>query len=210
MNFTIIDAEQRSPEWFLARAGRLTGSKADCVTMKGKGSAESTTKRDYRLQLVCERLTGIPEQNGYMNADMQRGIDCEPLAIAAYEARTGEMVRQTGFLSHNEILAGCSIDGSMDGFTGILEIKNPKTSTHIGYLKNPQSLADQYENQIQHNLWITDAQWCDVVSFDNRLPEAMQMVIVRVVPKFTDYVAAALAFLTEVEAEIESLKKLAA
>src|SRR5271156_2469949 len=116
MKFTIIDAEQRSPEWFIARAGRVTGSKAQCVVALGKGGAEAITKRDYRLQLACERLTGIPDQGAYVNAEMQRGIDLEPFALAAYEAATGDMVRKTGFLSHDELLVGCSLDGDIDGF----------------------------------------------------------------------------------------------
>ena len=40
MNFTIIDAEQRSHEWFAARCGRLTGSRAaDMLATIKKGEA---------------------------------------------------------------------------------------------------------------------------------------------------------------------------
>jgi hypothetical protein len=212
MKFTIIEAEQRSPEWFLARAGRLTGSRADCIQAKGKGGAESITRRDYRLQLSCERLTGVPQEGGYVNAEMQRGIDLEPLAFAAYEMKTGNMVRRTGFLQCDTVMAGCSLDGDVNDFTGIIELKCPKTNTHVGYWRNPLSFMDAYKAQVEHNLWLSGAQWCDLVSFDDRLPKPLQLLMVRVLRIAVcvdEYEAAALQFLSEVDAETAALMKLA-
>ena len=205
--FTIIDADQRSPEWFQARCGRLTGSKADVIFAKGKGGGEAVTRRDYKLQLACERLTGAPQDDVYVNSAMQRGIDEEPAALAAYEVQTGNMVRKTGFLAHVIHLAGCSLDGSIDEFTGILELKNPKTATHLSYIRNPGTLAEAYHWQAQHNLWVTGAEWCDVVSFDSRLPKMLQLHIERVKPDGT-YEPAALQFLSEVAAEVDAIKAL--
>jgi hypothetical protein len=212
MKFTIIEAEQRSPEWFLARAGRLTGSRADCVQAKGKGGAESITRRDYRIQLACERLTGVPAEGGYMSGEMQRGIDLEPLAFAAYEMKTGNMVRRTGFLQCDEVMAGCSLDGDVDNFTGILELKCPKTNTHVGYWRNPASFGEAYKAQIQHNMMVTRADWCDLVSFDDRLPKPLQLLVIRIMALdacVSDYEAAALQFLSEVDAETRALEALA-
>lgn len=213
MKFTIVTHPQRSPEWFLARAGRLTGSCASAVTAKGKGTAESVARRDYRLQLACERLTSIPQEGGFVNDAMQRGIDLEPIAFAAYEAATGNMVRSTGFLSGDEHMVGCSLDGDIDGFEGIIELKCPKTATHLGYLKNPQSLMDAYFEQVVHNLWVSNAKWCDIVSFDDRLPKALRLCrlhIDRADAVIETYEAAALKFLAEVDAEVLALQALAA
>jgi hypothetical protein len=33
-------------------------------------------------------------------------------------------------------------------------------------------VPSDYLGQITHNLWITGAQWCDFVSFDDRFPPA--------------------------------------
>lgn len=201
-NFTVINAEQRSPEWLKARAGRLTGSRAALVTVKGKGDKESIQRRDYRLQLVSERITGEAQENFYFNSDMQRGIDLEPVAFARYESLTGELVRRTGFLSHNELMIGCSLDGDIGEFSGIIELKCPKMATHLGYLGNPASLINEYQNQVAHNLWVTGAAFCDLISFDDRLPRSKQMLRARVErynAGLDDYIAAATAFLLEVD-----------
>lgn len=213
MNFTIIDAPQRSPEWFAARAGNLTGSKAWLVTdfLKTGAKGESAKRRDYRLQLVCERLTGLPQEDGdgYVNEAMQRGIDLEPAAFAAYEALTGAVALRTGFLAHNTLRVGCSLDGHIDGFKGLLEIKCPKTATHIGYWRGKNEVPADHLPQILHNLWVTGAEWCDFLSFDDRLPADMQTFLVRVNRADVDiatYEAAAMKFLAEVDAEVAELK----
>src|SRR5258708_7278928 len=111
MSFTICEAEQRSAEWFAARAGRATGSNADCVMAQGKtANAEAVTRRDYRVRLAVERIIGKSQEDDYLSADMRRGIELEPEAILSYEAFTGELVRQTGFLVVDQHMAGCSLD----------------------------------------------------------------------------------------------------
>lgn len=202
MTFDIIDADQRSPEWFAARLGRLTGSRAGDVLATIK-SGEAAARRDYRLQLVCERLTGQLQEDGFVNAVMQRGIDLEPVAFAAYEGITGNLVQRSGFLRSTNIMVGCSLDGHIGNFEGILELKCPKSATHLKYW---QSMAPPVEHmpQILHNLWITGAQWCDFVSFDDRFPPRLQLFRVRVERNekiIEGYAHKALAFLEEVDVE---------
>lgn len=206
MSFSIVNAAQRSTEWFAARAGRLTGSMASDMLATIK-SGEAAARRDYRLQLALERLTGNIEQMK-PNEYMQWGIDCEPEARAAYESRTGVLVRETGFLSHDTELAGCSLDGDIDEFTGILEIKCPKSSTHIEYLRGGK-LPSKYAPQVTHNLWVTGAEWCDFVSYDPRLPSGLDFFIVRVLASDLDldgYEEKAIAFLAEVDALTNELE----
>ncbi len=208
MNFTIHEAPQGSPEWLAARAGKATGSRAKDILATIK-TGEAAARRDYRMQLICERLTGMPQENGFINAEMQRGVDLEPAARAAYEALTGNMVNQTGFLVHNEIMAGCSLDGDVDGFKGIVEFKCPKSATHLGYLRTKDISA--YLPQVTHNLFITGAEWCDFLSFDNRFPDELQTFMVRVWAKdlnLTDYAMKLAAFLKEVDEETESIRKM--
>ena len=207
--FTIVDAPQRSAEWFQARIGRLTGSCASDMLATIK-SGEAAARRDLRVRLVVERLTGRPQEDGYVNAVMQRGIDCEPDAFAAYEAHSGNLVRSTGFLSHRELMAGCSLDGDVDDFTGIVEVKCPKSATHLAYLK-AGTVPLNHLPQIQHNLWVTGAQWCDFVSFDDRFPEGMQLFVRRVPRVELDILAyekVARAFLNDVDAELAGAQKL--
>lgn len=208
MNFTVIDEPQRSEAWFKARAGRLTGSSAYDMLSTIK-SGESAARRDLRMRLVCERLTGLPQEDGFVNAAMQRGIDLEPKAFAAYEALTGNMAIRSGFISHNTLLAGCSLDGHVGEFEGLLECKCPKSATHLKYWRGKGEAPAEYLPQITHNLWITGAQWCDFLSFDDRFPEEMQTFLVRVRREDVDiaaYEAAALKFLVEVDTEVNAIK----
>lgn len=209
MNFTILNAEQRSPDWFAARLGRLTGTGAGDMLATIK-TGEAAARRDLRMRLVCERLTGQCQENGFVNAEMQRGIDLEPVAFAAYEALTGQMVRRTGFLAHTELQAGCSLDGDVDDFMGIVELKCPKSATHLRYLR-AGTMPPEHLAQITHNLWVSSAAWADFVSFDDRFPEALQIFRVRVQAKDLDlagYQTKALAFLAEVDRELEAVRHL--
>lgn len=208
--FTIVEAEQRTAEWFAARVGRLTGSRAgDMLATTGKG--EAAARRDLRAQLVVERLTSTPQEDGYVNAVMQRGIDKEPDAFAAYEAVTGHLVRRTGFLSHTSLMLGCSLDGDIEDFTGIVELKCPKSATHLEYLKSGGKIPTRHVPQITHNLFVSGAQWCDFASFDDRFPLELQLVVMRVMRDdavVKSYELALTLFLSEVDKEVETVKAL--
>jgi predicted phage-related endonuclease len=210
MTFTVINAPQRSPEWFAARLGRLTGSRAGDMLATIK-SGEAAARRDLRTQLVCERLTGTVQEEPFINAAMQRGIDCEPLAFAAYEAHTGQVVERTGFLAHTDLMAGCSLDGHIGDFVGLIECKCPKSATHLKYLRGKVAPIE-YAPQITHNLWITGAEWCDFVSFDDRFPPELSLFVARVNRADVDlkaYELAARLFLSEVDKEVDTLRGLA-
>lgn len=200
--FIEIEAPQRSPEWYAARAGRLTGSHAYAVLSQGKAGKESIQRRDYRLQLIAERIAGSSQESTFWTAEMQRGADLEPIAFGAYEAQYGSMVNKTGFLQHTKHMAGCSLDGDINNFSGIVELKCPKMATHLAYLNNPPSLYDDYSAQVRHNLWITGAAFCDLISFDNRVPGLIQLCRLRIERRDADiagYEREALKFLTEVD-----------
>lgn len=204
--FTVIDAEQRSDAWRVARCGRLTGSRAKDMLATIK-SGEAAARRDLRVQLVVERLTGQPQDDGYVNGDMQRGAELEPAAFAAFEAATGEVVQRSGFLAHTVHQAGASLDGHIGDFDGIVEIKCPRSANHLRYLREG-GLPAEHLAQITHNLWVSGGAWCDFVSFDPRFPDHLQVFHVRV-PRderaIAAYEAQALAFLAEVEREYQAL-----
>lgn len=173
------DVEQRSEAWRLLRAGKLTGSEADALLSNGRGGKESADRRNLRAKLVAERLTGQPQgEDRQPTAAMLHGVEKEATAIAAYEARAGLFVTPVGFVSHDDLIAGCSPDGLV-GHDGLIEVKCPLTATHLGYFDNPALLLDVYRAQVLHGLWITQRSWCDLISFDDRLPPHLQLAIVR-------------------------------
>jgi hypothetical protein len=213
MKFTIVNAEQRSPEWFAARAGRLTSSCVNAIFMQGKTKgSESVTKRDLRIRLALEQMTGRSQDGGDYRSDaMQYGVEREPDARLAYEAHVGQLLREAGFLSHNELLIGASPDGYLGEFEGGAEFKCPKTATHLDYLRTPGVPAD-YLPQMRHHLLVTGAEWWDFVSFDDRLPEPLQLVVRRLLARDAELPAhelAVRAFLTEIEREKAAIEALA-
>lgn len=206
---TVVDVPQRSPEWFAARVGRLTGSSAKDMIATIK-SGEAAARRDLRVRLVVERLTGEPQEDGYVNAVIQRGIDKEADALAAYEAVTGHTVWPVGFMQHDDLMAGCSPDGRACDDIGIVEAKCPKSATHLEYLKAGK-VPSGYMPQITHNLWISGAEWCDFISFDDRFPADLRLIVYRVTRSDVDlnaYELAARLFLAEVDKEVEAVKAL--
>ena len=64
--------EQGSPEWFAQRCGKATASKIADIIAKTK-SGPSASRKNYKAQLVAERLTGTVAES-YSNAAMQWGI----------------------------------------------------------------------------------------------------------------------------------------
>ena len=199
--------EQRSDAWFEARIGKVTASKvADVIAKTQSGYAAS--RANYMAQLVCERLTGQREEF-FISGAMQHGTDTEPLGRAAYESLKDVLVDEVGFVPHPTIeMAGASPDGLV-GDDGLLEIKCPNTATHIDTLLT-QTVPSKYNTQMQFQMACTGRLWCDFVSFDNRLPEELQLFVKRV-PRDDVFIKqtedAIVKFLAELDDKINKLMK---
>jgi len=167
--------KQGSPEWLQIRCGKATASCFADVLATIK-SGEAASRRNYRAQIIAERLTGVPADT-YQSAEMKWGTDQEPFARISYEAKTGNVVQQIAFIAHSELMAGASPDG-MIGADGQAEIKCPNTATHIDTLL--KGMSPDHIPQIQGNLWMSGRQWCDFVSYDPRMLERMQLYVQRV------------------------------
>jgi predicted phage-related endonuclease len=140
---------------------------------------------------------------------MEWGVETEPLARAAYEVATGNLVDQVAFVDHPTIKwFGCSPDGLV-GDDGLVEIKCPQSTTHLEYLEADQP-PKKYIPQMMAQMACTGRKWCDFVSFDPRLPDGLQLFIVRVNAD-DKYILAmeneVTEFLAEVEATVASLNK---
>lgn len=201
----LILAEQRSPEWFAARLGRATGSRFNDIICRTR-SGYAASRKNYRAELIVERLTGTKDDS-YTSSAMQWGIDNEPVARLQYMLNTGKDVEDTGFWIHDELMAGASPDGFV-GTDGLLEIKCPNTATHIDTLTY-KKLPKQYLAQVQGQMWITERKWCDFVTFDPRMPENAQMLVIRV-DRDDDYIKEleieVTNFLEEVDQLLEFVK----
>ena len=168
---------QGTPEWFAQRLGNVTASRMSDVLAKGK-SGEAVTRQKYRMQLVAERITGLVAES-FTSAAMEWGTEQEKFARIRYEADTGYFVDEAEFYTHPTIKwLGASPDGLLNDTGGLLEIKCPNTQTHLGYLLDKKAPA-AYINQMQTQMWVTGRAWCDFVSYDPRVPERLQLFIVR-------------------------------
>jgi len=167
---------QGSPEWLHARLGKVTASRVADIVARTK-TGYSASRATYRAQLVCERLTGLPQET-FSNAAMDWGREQEANARAAYEFETSRTVDLVGFVSHpSYAMAGASPDGFI-AEDGLIEIKCPNTATHIETLLG-KAVPGKYVAQMQWQLACTGRQWCDFVSYDPRLPGHLQLAVYR-------------------------------
>lgn len=207
VNFEIIECEQGSDQWRAARVGRLTGSRAPHMMAKIK-SGEAAARRNLRVGMALERITGKPYERFFTTRVTQTGIETEPMALGTYEARTGNIVERTGFLSMGPLMVGCSLDGHVANFEGIVEAKCPESATHYGYLKT-REIPEEYRWQCVHNLYVTSAKWCDFISYDPSFGEKLQYLCVRLErneAEIAAYAEAATRFLAEVTIEAQGIK----
>lgn len=174
----ILEFEQGSEEWLLSRVGKVTASKVTDVMAKLKTGKPSASRITYMGQLIAERLTGQPTEF-YCSPAMQHGTDTEPQARAAYSFINDVDVVERGLVDHESIpMFGASCDGFI-GDDGLVEFKCPNTSTHIDYLIT-KKIPKKYFDQMQAQMSCTGRKWCDFMSFDPRMPEHLNKLIIRV------------------------------
>jgi putative phage-type endonuclease len=208
-----MNEEQGTESWFSDRLGKVTASRLADVLAKTK-TGYSASRTNYITQLVLERITNTRAES-YSNAAMQWGTEQEPFARAAYEAHTGQMVEEVGFIPHPDIeAAGASPDGLV-GDDGMVEIKCPSSSTvlevWLTHSQGDNPVDAKYYAQMQWQMRCANRAWCDYVVFDPRMPAKAQLFIFRV-ERNPDWLKIAedevLKFLAEVDAKVVALNKI--
>lgn len=195
-----MTAAQGTHEWRMERCGKVTASRfADVMTQpktqpktqprmfmkfgmidaEGDGKILSKTAESYMMQVIGERLTGIPVEVPD-NAAMAWGRDNEDKAIRIYELTNGLEVTRRGFETYSKIKnVGCSVDGLTEG--GAIEVKCPWTTReHVRNLIS-REVPKQYKWQVIAPQLILNCAWTDFVSYDPRIEVLDKaLVIVRV------------------------------
>jgi putative phage-type endonuclease len=201
------EVEQGTDAWLELRKGKVTASRVADVLAKTK-TGVSASRGNYLIELALQRVTGVIEPS-FTNDAMQRGIDEEPRARAAYEVQSNNFVDQVAFIDHPTIKGfGCSPDGLIDT-DGIVEIKNPNSSTHWATIK-ANEIPNKYYIQMMAQLSCTGREWNDYVSFDSRFPDRSQLFVKRL-HRDDKYIAEMeseiVKFLDEVNSEVELIMK---
>lgn len=166
MTVEIIDVEQGSAEWFAARAGLPTASEFATVMAKGKDGGKSLTRAKYMRQLAGEIITGEPAPEGYSNGFMERGKLLESEARDLYAFTRDADPLLVGFLRNGN--KGASPD-SLIGSDGGLEIKTAIPAVQIERLQAGK-LPSEHRAQVQGNIWVSEREWWDFLSYCPKLP----------------------------------------
>jgi hypothetical protein len=201
--------------WMAQRLGKVTASRLSDVIAKTK-TGVSTSRQNYLIQLVSERLTG-KKGDSFVNQAMLDGIEREAAARELYEKTRGVSVTEVGFFDHPIIKnSGASPDGAVNSeeegkYVGLIEIKCPIETTHTNTLIS-KSVPSKYMPQIQWQMASVspNVKWVDFISFNPNFPDTMQIFVARV-ERDNDYIAEleveVVKFLDEVEQTILKLKE---
>jgi len=189
MTLHVFDAlEQGSDEWLDARRGIVTASVVkQLITPTGRAAANDYS-RALTLELAAERITGESEFV-FVNDDMQRGNEVEPLARDLYAQHFNRPVTQVGFMVEDKwgFRIGYSPDGLV-GHDGLIEVKGPRAKKHLKTVFEDRVPAE-YMAQIQCGLLVSGRQWCDFISYFGGM--RMYPIRVHADPKWQDAIVLA-------------------
>lgn len=147
------------------------------IMAKLKNGKPAASREAQVMRAVCEILTGRPHDS-FETWQMRRGKELESAARLAYQVMTGNLVDEVGFIDHASICGlGASPDGLIDD-DGMLEIKCPGTGRHLRHLMEGW-IPDEYKTQMATQMAVSGRRWVDFVSFDDRMPDDLQLSVVR-------------------------------
>ncbi len=169
----VLEVEQGTVEWHLARCGIPTASMfKSIITPTGKAS---TSAKTYMNQILADWKAGKPVDPWEGNKFTEIGTERESESRALYELLTDNVVNEVGFCFKDEQrLVGASPDGLV-GNEGLVEFKNPKGSTLIGYMLEGK-VPSGYIPQVQGQLWVTGRQWCDFMAYHPEIGHVLYRV----------------------------------
>lgn len=193
----IVECEQGSTEWFAARLGIPTASEFKTLLGVKKDAREKLTRQTYMRKLAGEILTGEPMEN-YSNAIMARGTELEDEARNAYALMFDANPVRVGFIHNDGRTAGASPDSLIED-NGGLEIKVVLPHTQVERLERGE-LPPEYRAQVQGNIWISQREWWDFVSYCPKLP----LFRIRV-PRDDGYIATLAGAVNEFNVELAQM-----
>ena len=168
---------QGSDAWLRARRGVITGSrfkdardrlankpekvckKTGEITPAQRGAPSAKCLR-YAYDLARERCGGAAP-GVFVTKAMQAGTEQEPEARRAYEALTGELVEEVGFITDDDAIFGVSVDGLV-GTKGGIEIKTMVSSETL-FTAMVFEDHSEYIDQINGAMWLLGLDWIDLV-----------------------------------------------
>lgn len=162
-----------TPDWHLARRGRVTASKRAATIAKRSSSAWNTMRDEILVE-----LSPLWEHREFDNAAMKWGRDHEGEAIANASLAYGVEAVEPGFVVHPEFyFAGATPDFFMGpNVSGQIKCPfNPENHLRVFY---DRKIPDQYYHQVNWEAWCTGRSKILFMSYDPRQPVAQQCAFV--------------------------------
>lgn len=160
---------QGSHEWLASRRGVITGSRFRDARDRLKSGKPSDKQLGYARD-VARELFGGTVPSIYANAAMRTGTEQEPLARLEYEAETGNLVTEAGFITTDDRRFGVSVDGMVDD-DGLIEIKTAVSSNTL-FKAIVDGDYSEYIDQCNGAMWLLGRKWIDLILWAPDLAEA--------------------------------------
>lgn len=200
-----LDNIQGSLEWHRQRLGCFTGSEIVNLTVNGKrkDTLFGNTATTYITNVMSQRFihpdviaddemfAEYINQISPSSKAIEWGKMQELAAKSLYEQMTGDVVEDVPFILHPTIPHyGASPDGLVREKEKIIEVKCPAPRTAFAYMagitdnETLLSIEDKYYWQIQAELDVTDAAYCDFVVYCPFLKTPIK--VVKIYPSLDD------------------------
>ena len=199
----IIDCEQRSDEWYAARAGVPTASQFHRIVTP-KDGLRSKQSVAYMKELLGE-LLGEQYDKGYVSAAMREGNEREVESRAAAAFAIEHEVREVGFVTTDDGALGCSPDGFVyqsGELIGGIELKNKQIPAHMDVIESNQ-MPLEHKPQVHGSMVVTGLDQWWFASYNPRYPDPIFLVKVT----RDEYTAKVEAALRQFIAEFSDLRE---
>lgn len=175
----MYQSKQRTEEWYRDRLGHVTGSRFhEIIAVSKRDGKPLASRKTAIVEVALEILTNSPGAMWTSKAT-NWGNEHEAEARMAYEAHTGAMCTEVGFIRHPiHKQVGCSPDHLISNVGGG-EIKCPYTAAvHLDTLLN--GMPEEHMPQVQGGMWCAEVEWWDFVSYHPLFPPNMQLYVQRI------------------------------
>jgi exodeoxyribonuclease (lambda-induced) len=160
------ELEQKSWDWFKARAGKVTGSELKNLITDKLQIRKWTTEmpNSYLHRKLAEKWRGQALQSFGGNQQTDQGVQYEERARKFFASLLEKDIETVGGIESDDGKCWCSPDGIIGDTTG-LEIKCPNADTHIGWLLGG-CVPEEHVLQVQFSLWVSEFKawwfmaWC--------------------------------------------------
>ena len=165
--------------------GKVTASRAIDVMSEGRRKDElfGQTFFTYAKELAMNRL-GVFDDD-YTSQAMEWGIENEPFVRDTYANKFKVIIDNPEFIiSEFDNRIGATPDGIIRWIEGniqsIIEIKCPQVKAHWDNILT--GIPKNYYLQVQFQLMVTGASWCDFISWNPEFPDELQFYRQRIEP----------------------------